>query len=413
MAQPGEPIDLHCPKPPGYFPKTVENAERLLQYAAEVGVDVDPATREAILRARTACTQGWSEEIAANLLAALTKLAARLKPVTAESLRAYHDDTRPTVRSYFIAAIVLASIIVPASLCTFITSSLSTSITNDITTANALALTLRSDLGANSAFAVPTMPTAPPTRRWPYPCGTPKVPMEPSAASSPVNNSANPSSTGANASQVSPEEAKPGEIHADVIRNLQEYASLVRLINYRARKLDWFVFCVEPVPSGDMVPDQRRTYFELTPGIPNVKSDRDRITETYQHVRYFAQTSLSDVAVFYGALSAVILPVLYALLGTCAYLLRTFEDQMNSRTFTPSAANTARFVIAAIGGAVVGLFNNFVTTTTVSIPPLAIAFLVGYAVDVFFAFLEGLLKTFTKTGPASSPPAPTQAPEAK
>ena len=69
---------------------------------------------------------------------------------------------------------------------------------------------------------------------------------------------------------------------------------------------------------------------------------------------------------------------------------------MSTRTFTPSAANSARFLIAAIGGAVVGLFNNFVVTQEASIPPLALAFLVGYAVDVFFAFLEGFLKAFTK-----------------
>jgi hypothetical protein len=63
-------------------------------------------------------------------------------------------------------------------------------------------------------------------------------------------------------------------------------------------------------------------------------------------------------------------------------------------------------LIASIGGAVVGLFNNFTLTQGASISPLAIAFLVGYAVDVFFAFLEGLLKTFTK--PAADGSSPTQ-----
>jgi hypothetical protein len=100
--------------------------------------------------------------------------------------------------------------------------------------------------------------------------------------------------------------------------------------------------------------------------------------------------------------------VLYALLGTCAYLLRNFESQMSNHTFIPSPANSARFLIAAIGGAVVGLFNNFSITPEASVPPLALAFLVGYAVDVFFAFLEGLLKAFAK----SETPSP-QIPAAK
>jgi hypothetical protein len=51
------------------------------------------------------------------------------------------------------------------------------------------------------------------------------------------------------------------------------------------------------------------------------------------------------------------------------------------------------------------LFNNFAITQGASVPPLAIAFLVGYGVDVFFAFLEGLLQTFTRNSATSSPPA--------
>jgi putative flippase GtrA len=69
-----------------------------------------------------------------------------------------------------------------------------------------------------------------------------------------------------------------------------------------------------------------------------------------------------------------------------------------------SRANWARFLIAGIGGAVVGLFSNFTITQGASISPLAIAFLVGYAVDVFFAFLEGLLQAFSRRkGSAGSP----------
>jgi putative flippase GtrA len=82
--------------------------------------------------------------------------------------------------------------------------------------------------------------------------------------------------------------------------------------------------------------------------------------------------------------------------------LRNVEEELRTLTFEPSSrTNWARFLIAGIGGAVVGLFN-FAMTQGTSISPLAIAFLVGYAVDVFFSFLEGLLQTFTK----SKAPAP-------
>jgi hypothetical protein len=406
MAQVSPPGDPSCALPPVYFPAALNDAERLLHYAAEVGIDVDVDTRGAILRARAACAGGWTEEIGANLLAALTKLAARLKPVTAESLKAYHDDTRRTVRSYLKMAIVLALIIVPASLVTFITSALSTDITNDITRANVLAVKLRTELGpasppSSTRSSPPTAHDIPKTRWWPIPCGRPAS----GAPAVPPNFDPQPEST------AQPKTIPEG---SDAIADLQEYASLVRLINYRARKLDWFVFCVEPLPYEDAASlswEQRKRYFELQVGIPDPVGDRDRITETYQHIRYFAQTIIADISVFYGAFTTCILPALYALLGTCAYLLRSFEDQMSTRTFTPSAANSARFLIAAIGGAVVGLFSKFTMTQEATISPLAIAFLVGYAVDVFFAFLEGLLKAFTKAAPAPSPPAHTQPPE--
>ena len=102
-------------------------------------------------------------------------------------------------------------------------------------------------------------------------------------------------------------------------------------------------------------------------------------------MRYFGQTLVNFVSVIFAAFTACILPVLYALFGTCAFLLRSYEQ----KAYEPPE-DWARFLIAGIGGAVIGLFNNF-NLTQPSVPPLAIAFLLGYAVDVFFAFLENLL----------------------
>jgi hypothetical protein len=76
--------------------------------------------------------------------------------------------------------------------------------------------------------------------------------------------------------------------------------------------------------------------------------------------------------------------------------LRSLEEQIKARSFAISDAHTARFLIAAIAGGVVGMFNNFIIGQSAPIPPLALAFLVGYAADVFFSFLDGLLQTFTR-----------------
>ena len=348
-------------KPPAYFKEALEDAERLLKYAAEIGItDITDDMRKAVLQAREAYPAAWNDDIAAKLLQALTQLAARLKPVTAASLKAVQSETRPTMRTYLWVAIGLSLVIIPASIATFVTSNISTQIHDDIVKANALAVKLSVELG-------------PPPRT--------EVGL------------------------------------TEEVADLQEYASTVRLIYDRASRLNRYVFPHVEVPLTLQGPEvtsatgaeQRAEYLKKKFEIPvpiaidnnGLTQARDGITSTYQDVRYFAQTIQTDISTFYGAITSCVLPILYALLGTCAYLLRTFEDQMGNRTFTPSAANSARFVIAAIGGTVIGLFGNF--TQQASASPLAIAFLVGYAVEVFFAFLEGLIKAFTRNTPPSQP----------
>jgi hypothetical protein len=340
--------------PPAYFGEALEDAERLLKHAAESGIDIEEDTRDHILQARSAISTGWDEEKAANLLVALAKLAARLRPITAASLKACSDSTRPTVRSYWTIAICLAAVILPFSVTSFVGSAISNAMRTDIATANDLAVKLRTQLGAPQAT-----------------------------------------------SQTSTAGAQPGTSSNDAIAiaELQLFASTTRAIDARARQLNVLVFHAERDPFASIRTDPKKIHdtFQLPKGLLSPVDAASNLTIVYQDVRYFGQSLLDDVSFFYGAITVCLLPTLYALLGTCAYLLRTFEQQMITRTFTPSIANSARFLIAAIGGAVVGLFNNFTIGQGASIPPLAIAFLVGYAVDVFFAFLEGMLEAFTKS----------------
>jgi hypothetical protein len=359
------------PELPPYYDDALQDAERLMKYAAEIGVDVDDDIRNDILQAR-ADTGLPSNEQVANLLTALTKLAARLRPVTAESLKACSGEEQYTVHSYWKWAACLAAIIVPFSIASFVTSAISDAIRKDIVTANELAVKLTAQLRPPQA---------------PSPAATPAV-----------------------ATAAQPASALPaGLTVVDVVTELQQFASIIRAVDGRARQLNAFVFHIEQDPYFDIRQNREalHTKFQLPAGLPNLAEASDDRIRVYQDVRYFAQSLLDDVSFFYGAITTCLLPVLYALLGTCAYLLRSFEEQMRTKTFIPSLANSARFLIAGIGGAVVGLFNNFTITQGASIPPLAIAFLVGYAVDVFFSFLEGLLQAFTKTRSSVSSEAST------
>jgi hypothetical protein len=419
------------PSPPAYFDEALEDAELLLKYAAEIGVDVNEDIRDAILSARAAGSAGWTEEIIADLLVALTHLAARLAPVTAQSLRACSDETRHTARIYGCVAICLAILIVPFSIVSFVTSAISTKLSADIDSANTLAVKLRGQLGPPSHQAVEAAATEiacanylaknagaqPETGSHPVlPAALAPCPSDTEQSSSragivspslPGASSEVPGNSTAAPDEMSQSQAPPGVSDVDLITELQQFASNVRSIDSRARQLNRFVFprVADPNQQFRGKPSLVHRVFQLPIGMTNYSEAALRETYLFQDVRSFAQDLIDDVSFFYGAVSSCLLPALYALLGTCAYLLRSFEEQMRTRTFTPSHANFARFLIAAIGGAVVGLFNNFTITQSVSISPLAIAFLVGYAVDVFFAFLEGLLRSFTKSTSGASPPA--------
>jgi len=59
------------------YAEALEDAERLLKYAAEVGTEVDARIRDGVLAARAGRAEGWNETTIANLLESLTKLAAK------------------------------------------------------------------------------------------------------------------------------------------------------------------------------------------------------------------------------------------------------------------------------------------------------------------------------------------------
>ncbi len=405
VAEDGDPIW----KPHPDYPRAVDDALRLLVYAAETGRTVEDATRNSILRAKVAAGAsgtGWDETISAGLLVALAKLSADLKPITAESLAASSGQlSKPAITTLKWWAFAMAILIIPFSVLGFVSASISSAIRADIQTANDLVVKLKGELGTQLAPIAGTVDK-------PFPAG--------------LN-------------------------EGDVITQLQQYASTIRAIDARSRQLNWFVFktirdpfanlrwdsqesndkrnekkpktateennrqplrpmtsdrqkidavenCREPIEVlSDDNEEKLRVMFQLPVGLPNKPCTLDTLTTTYEDVRSFAQDVLDLVSVSYGAVNTCLLPILYALLGTCAYLLRCFEQELKTLTFTPSSrANWARFLVAGIGGAVVGLFGNFSITEGASISPLAIAFLVGYAVDVFFSFLEGLMKSFTK-----------------
>jgi hypothetical protein len=87
------------------------------------------------------------------------------------------------------------------------------------------------------------------------------------------------------------------------------------------------------------------------------------------------------------------------LLGAYAFRLRLFGETLRKRTFHPSYADSARMITAVIAGAISGLFNP---AQGLSLSPLAVAFLVGYGVELFFKLLDTLTNAFGSPGITTS-----------
>jgi len=346
-----------------YFDDLLGDGELLLHFAAENGVEVEASTRSAILTARSLSSA--TPQITDDLLVAVTTLTAKLKPVTAESLKASAGDgERAEIKYLWRWTQVLAGVIVPFSIISFISSGISDVIRADIKSANELAVKL-----------------------------TTKLQTEPATSSAVA-------AFGCDARQQPTLTDKPNN-DVELITNAQQFAVLIRDIDAKSTRLHKFVFwersLVDPFETCRADETRMHAILQLPTNLPwQLASAVSERVYVYQDVRYFAQSLLDDTSLYYAALTAVILPVLYALLGALCYLLRTFDIQTREKTYVRSEAERARLIIAGVSGGVVGLFGNsgLLTIGGSTVPPLALAFLVGYAVDVFFSFLEGLLKSF-------------------
>jgi hypothetical protein len=285
-------------------------------------------------------------------------LAAKLQPVTAETLRACRDDAVGAIRRYKRMAYILAAIIIPLSVGSFICTGISNKIASVTNVANEYLLNVHTQL---------------------------------------------------NTQKFDDSDPPP----SGILGELQKFGVAMRDIHSRTKQLNWFFPYIKDDPckkGGSAATDTRNpgadeNYCDLelnSQELKNMKglhNELDELTNSYQYIRAYAIRVGDEASLIWGAVGNFMLPPLYALLGACAAVLRAFTQQLGARTFAPSYATPARFVIAAIGGGAVGLFNNFLVGQNLSLSPFALAFLVGYAADIFFSFLEGATQNLAKVKP--------------
>jgi hypothetical protein len=362
------------------FEDAVEDAELLLKHASETGTPVPDGAAPGILAARTALgANALTDEVRTSFYAAYASLSRLFGEVTASTIRnCSSGSTRRKLLRDRCLALIWTVLVAAISVATFVADFNVKKINEDIGIANDLAARLRVGL-----------PTVEDSRANPGlaadPCNDVKTPHE--------------------------DKAQKVRTLADV-GDLQEFAAMTRAVHSRSIKLNGlvkgisfsrFVECsayAVTCTGNENEEDKDRIgkngkRLQIYPAIVNYPAEVVCRISTYQEVRDFATNVRENYTSIVGAISSYALPILYALLSAYANRLRLFADTIRQQTYHPSFSDSARMITAIIAGAICGLFNP---AMGLALSPLAVAFLVGYGVELFFKLLDTLVNSFGTGG---------------
>lgn len=97
-------------------------------------------------------------------------------------------------------------------------------------------------------------------------------------------------------------------------------------------------------------------------------------------------------------LQLYILPIICGLLGTCVYILRDLSFKIKNCAFTEAAK--INFRIRLLIGSLAGTASAWIlgvgkaSDQLTSLPPLAVAFLVGYSIEILFSVMDAFIGNF-------------------
>ena len=367
----------------------LNDAEIFLYHVTSTGNSIDPKIRDPIITARIELANGpLGKERISEVYEAYSSLAIAAKPVTVETIRACRDLSLRTLKRFRTGVLCLTVIVAGLSMSSFIASSIIQKIESDMTEANRLAVKLAAELGPlpdprdlNTQLQVARRDQSHDAD------ASPKTPTE-------------------GASATWRDQVPAGLNVADVIADLQQFTALSRELYDRARLVHYLTNVADPFVA--FRSDYQGLFwrlFQLPIAATDVRQTTSDKTYLFQLIRVFGNDVRFNVLTFNGAIGAYLLPILYAVLGAFAFGLRKFSQEIIDMTYHPSQANAARVITATICGTIVGLFSNF--WQGITLQPLAIAFLVGYGVEVFFAFLDKLLQSLGAAGATVAPRPPS------
>ena len=342
------------------FNAALDDAEVLLGYAASSGL-LPPGKPgdmvEGIVQARQA--RLITAQIAIAFWVAYANLSKLTRPVTAASVRACMAASLLREK---ISAFLLVCFVIVASIILFMNNHTAQDVEDLIEQQNATALKLWSSLQV----------------------------LE-STAAEPPSGASRPSASG-------PQSLSSATFANQVFADTVEFSRKNQWLLQSASKLHfwfnrwWTDINIKPVVFDDGNP-ARATHLLVPPQISGVEAIRleviNQIT-AYQIIRNYALALDKTDSIIYGGITTYLLPTIYALLGAYLYGFRLYSRLMRHSSYLRSATHSARFFIAAIAGLVVGLFGSLLPKS-LALSPLAVAFLVGYAVEAFFSWLDDII----------------------
>jgi hypothetical protein len=111
----------------------------------------------------------------------------------------------------------------------------------------------------------------------------------------------------------------------------------------------------------------------------------------FQAIRYDAQDLSGLWRGLIAGISAYLLPVVYAVLGAFLYEFRAWCANPHKRRHQIPPDRVSRFLMAGIAGIVISTFSELFPKE-IQLPPLALAFVVGYSIDIFTSRLDALIR---------------------
>lgn len=388
-------------KPTELFRQSLQDAEELLSYAAQTGRFPleEPGHRESlkqwvidgVTNARVAVeNDALTKGIANAFWASFADLSRITRPVTAATLR---TPERRGFGFLDLFVILLVLLLIPASLFLFVNSSVANQVSQLITEQNSSALNLWSQVQYSRNAAT--------TRSPPATGGNAAAEDRGAAAQSRAYAVAAQPGAGSGVARLTPE-----ELFAEVV----DFARKNHWLRETAVRLNTFIgfrgLVIDETPINfGQGNHEGLTELNVSPQINTLEQIHEAAIQQilmYQHIRNFAQAVLKTDSILYSGVTTYLLPALYALLGAALYGLRNYAKMVQLRAYSRSSANTARYFIALIAGTVIGLFGSLLPQN-LSLPPLAVAFLVGYAVEAFFSRLDGVIARFTGDDAAIAP----------